>query len=82
MDQEPDKELIKTLLENTVTISQKKVINTLINKPLIEAKGFKKSALLRHSYVIVLDENKKCQVGEYWLTLDDELGLIISGKEE
>ncbi len=82
LDQEPDKELIKTLLENTVTISQKKVINTLINKPLIEAKGFKKSALLRHSYVIVLDENKKCQVGEYWLTLDDELGLIISGKEE
>ena len=81
LNQEPNKEQIKTLLDNAINISHGGVIDILLEKPLIEANGWKKSALLSRSYPITLDQ-KKCLIDKYCLTLDQELGLLISEEGE
>lgn len=76
----PDVLKIKKLLNKSVQLSHKTIVNSLTNSSdSILPRAWRKDPLLRHHYWLFFDEKGLCttKFTDYTLSLDDELGLVI-----
>jgi CRISPR-associated endonuclease/helicase Cas3 len=78
LNEEPTLELIRTLIELSLSLSNRALFNALSQEKT--PVGWKKSPALRHYRALIFDGNI-AEVNGYHLRLDRELGLVI-GKEE
>jgi CRISPR-associated endonuclease/helicase Cas3 len=78
----PNNEVIKKLLEHSVSVSRFGLTEEIIrdDKNTLPI-AWDKTALLRHHRVLFFDEHCICQCGNFQLCLDDELGLVIKKRE-
>ena len=72
----PSPAQIRSLLRRAMTITDKRVVFTLLNQPA--PSGWKRTPALRHHRLLIFSEGNTA-VGRYILRLDPELGLIIDG---
>lgn len=74
----PDFNQVKTWYLRAVSISRKNAVNKLKKQGVPE--GWRKSALLRNCYPLILGVNNRWQ-GDVNIRLDDDLGLVYENKE-
>lgn len=75
IERQPSMEMTKELLRRSVTLTDKRVVFTLLKEAV--PRGWQKSALLRNHRPIILDDSGSAAIGKYTVRLDRELGLII-----
>jgi len=71
----PSLEETKRLLGRSVNVSLKGLTRTIIQQGEIPA-GWRKSALLRHHRLLILDASGVAHAGDWQVRLDPELGLL------
>ncbi len=71
----PDSALAQRLLRRSVTLSDRRVVFTLMEQPV--PSGWRESSLLRHHRLILLDEHGQAECGKYRIAVDLELGVRI-----
>jgi CRISPR-associated endonuclease/helicase Cas3 len=78
---EPDRDLTRSLLERSVTLSHKGLVHWLLDQGLTPS-GWSRCALLRYHRVIFLDAANQATMGKLTLNVHDEEGIIIKGGEK
>lgn len=73
----PDKELSEFLLKRETKISKKGLTNLIVADKNLKPKNWKNSALLRHHRLLRLDENNETILGNFKISLDARLGIVI-----
>jgi len=73
----PDIETVKKLLRNSVRLSRRGLALSLIDKGRLVPKAWRESPLLRHHYLLCLNEEHRYILDNYELFLDAELGLVV-----
>lgn len=76
----PDVAMAKRLLRHSVTLSDRRVVHTLLSQGV--PSSWKKSPLLSHYRLIVLDQDQGATVGQSRLQLSDDVGVQIMSKKE
>ncbi|MBX6770503.1 MAG: CRISPR-associated helicase Cas3' [Chloroflexi bacterium] len=69
-------DLARRLLERSVALTDRRVVSVLLDQEPPAA--WQMSALLRHHRLLILNEDDRVQIGQYWLRLHPELGIVIS----
>jgi CRISPR-associated endonuclease/helicase Cas3 len=72
----PDVALAQRLLRRSVTLSDRRVVFTLMEQPV--PSGWRESSLLRHHRLILLDQHGQAECGGYRLVVDPALGVRIA----
>lgn len=78
-DQSPTLKEAQELLRYSVEITDSRVVSDLIKHK--NPSGWHRSRFLRHTRLLCLDENWSVDVGNYRVSIDREIGLVISRKE-
>ena len=79
LEEQPDRELTAELAQHTVTISNYPVFkHFIVQEPL---PGWRKHPLLRYYRAAIFTEGR-IDLGDSWLVLDPELGVMTEGKED
>ena len=76
----PTIEQTKTLLRRSLSISDKRIVHTLLAQDPPDA--WQRSPLLRHHRLILVGEDFRTRVGGYWVRLDETIGLKIEVEGE
>jgi CRISPR-associated endonuclease/helicase Cas3 len=76
----PNRQTAKKLLFNSVTISTKSVVFSLLRQEVPE--GWRKFALLMRHRILIFDADGKCPMFGFVFHLDEKLGLRIYKEEE
>jgi CRISPR-associated endonuclease/helicase Cas3 len=76
----PDIAEARRLLRRSLTVSDRRIVNRLLQED--PPPSWKRSALLRHQRLIILDPQGVAAVGGYRVRLDEELGFLVERKEE
>jgi CRISPR-associated endonuclease/helicase Cas3 len=76
----PTGSLTRALLRRALTITDKRVVFTLLKDEQCKPSGWKESSALRHHRVLHFEEGKTT-IGRYTLHLDPELGLRITADD-
>jgi CRISPR-associated endonuclease/helicase Cas3 len=76
-DETPDRAQALLYLRRSVRIAHRAVAPAIFNNPLLRPKGWRRSALLRHSRILRLDASGRIAVGNYTVSLNRELGIVI-----
>lgn len=76
----PTAETIRVLLRRSLTITDKRVVFTLLENEQFKPRAWKENAALRHHRMLVF-ENGETAVGRYTLRLNPDLGLVITATE-
>lgn len=79
-DAEPTIEQTKRLLRHSVPVSDRRVVRELLSREPPE--GWRRSPLLRHHRLLMLDQDGRAEVGGYQLVLDKTIGLTIGGSKK
>jgi CRISPR-associated endonuclease/helicase Cas3 len=77
---EPSLELAKRLLRRSVSVADRRVVGPLLHMPAPAA--WRRSPWLRHHRLLVLGLDGAVAVGRHSIRLDDELGLVITARED
>lgn len=77
---EPTVSEVRRLLDSSVKLSHKALFQAFLDNGEVPAE-WKKNAHLRHARLLRLDEWNSGRVGNYRLTLDKQLGLVIEAEE-
>jgi len=79
-----DVSIVGELLKHSTQLSHKTIVHLVIKSNALVFPAWRKEALLRHHYLLFFNERGNCksEFPEYKLSLNDELGLVISKKEE
>jgi CRISPR-associated endonuclease/helicase Cas3 len=72
----PDTATAKLLLEHSVTLSDTRIVHTLLKQA--PPTGWAKSSVLNHHRCLIFDDAKTARVGRFVVHLDDELGIVIA----
>lgn len=72
----PDAMLTRSLLRRSMTITDKRVVFSLLRDEQLKPPGWKENAALRYHRVLIFDGGAVTE-GQYLLRLDPELGLVI-----
>ena len=72
----PDGPLARDLLRRSGSITKYGLVRELIGRN--PPPGWDKSALLRHHRLLLLDDGHHVSVGDWGITLDEDLGIVIS----
>jgi hypothetical protein len=72
---------VERLLRRSVSLSGRRFMKPLLDSTAVPP-GWRRSALLRHHRLIVLDRNNAAPLGDRTLRLDDELGVVVTEGEE
>ncbi len=77
-------QIVKTLLNRSVQLNQKTIVRSVIESNVLLPQAWCKEALLRHHYLLFFAERGNCksEFPKYRLSIDDELGLVISKRKE
>ena len=79
--QEPERFLVKELLQSSLTVSSKYIALALLQTSV--PKGWQSSALLRNHRLLVFDENRIAHLANLHFHLDPDMGLrMINTKGE
>ncbi len=78
----PTVDITKKLLERSVKISNKDIIPYIAKEENLIPSQWRKSAQLRHHYLLFLDDHNTSSVHRYNVLIDRELGLTFKRKEE
>ncbi len=73
---DPDASEVRALLDRSAKLSHRGIFQTLLNKGN-SPKEWTKSAHLRHARLLRLDGSNQGRVGDYVLTVDEKLGVVI-----
>ncbi|HUW32368.1 MAG TPA: hypothetical protein VM223_12220, partial [Planctomycetota bacterium] len=73
---EPDGPEVRALLDRSAKLSHRGVFHSLLDKGE-SPNEWVKNAHLRHARLLRVDERNQGRVGEYVLTLDEGLGVVI-----
>ena len=76
---DPPIRVLRELLRRSVTLSDKRVVFTLMAEE--PPRAWQDSATLRHSRFRPLDRHAESSIGKYRLRIDPDLGVVISGGE-
>jgi CRISPR-associated endonuclease/helicase Cas3 len=80
LGQVPDIALARRLLQHSVSLSDRRIVQeVLATEP---PSGWKRSPLLRHCRLLVLDREGTGRVGSYYLRVDPDLGVEIAAEAE
>ncbi|HME50581.1 MAG TPA: CRISPR-associated helicase Cas3' [Candidatus Lokiarchaeia archaeon] len=71
---------VKKLLERSMTISHRGIVPVL--KGMETPRAWTRNPLLRHHKPLILDANSACEVGNYLIVYDPELGLTITKQDK
>jgi CRISPR-associated endonuclease/helicase Cas3 len=71
----PDTATAKLLLEHSVTLSDTRIVHTLLKQD--PPTGWAKSSVLNHHRCLIVDDANTARVGRFVVRLDDELGIVI-----
>lgn len=85
LEAKPNKETSEFLLKRETKISKKGLTNLVIADENLKLKSWKTSALLRHHRLLKLNENNEIVLGNFKVSLDENLGIVIEktgGKNE
>lgn len=77
---EPKVSEVRRLLDSSVKLSHKALFHAFLQSGEAPVQ-WKKDAHLRHARLLRLDERNSGRVGNYRLTLDKQLGLVIENEE-
>ncbi len=79
-DRIPTRGEAKELIGCSVEVTDSRVVFDLLN--LKTPSGWRKSSLLRNHRLLCLAEDRSVDIGNYHLSIDQEIGLVISRKEQ
>jgi CRISPR-associated endonuclease/helicase Cas3 len=85
LNAKPNKKTIEFLLKRETKISKKGLTNLIIADENLKQKSWKDLALLRHHRLLELDENNERILGNFKVSLNENLGIVIEktgGKNE
>jgi len=79
-----DVSMVRELLKHSTQLSHKVIVPLVIKSNDLVPPAWRKEALLRHHYLLFFDERGNCksEFPGYKLSIDDQLGLVISKREE
>jgi CRISPR-associated endonuclease/helicase Cas3 len=78
IEETPSRERALHWLSRSVRIAHRAVAHALVNDESMRPQGWSRSALLRHHHVLPLDPNGRAYIGNWDVSLDGELGIVIS----
>jgi hypothetical protein len=81
LKEKPKQNEIEFLLKRECKITKVGLTNLILDAENLKPKSWKNSALLRHHRLLQLDENNKLEIGNFIVSLDENLGIVI-GKGE
>lgn len=73
---DPDISGVRALLDRSARLSHRGIFQRLLSDGRCPAE-WARSSHLRHARLLRLDTRNQCTVGDYVLTLDEELGIVI-----
>ncbi|MEW5721733.1 MAG: CRISPR-associated helicase Cas3' [Thermodesulfobacteriota bacterium] len=77
LENKPNSQLVRELLTRSLNLSLRKVVGEILEHGE-RPPGWASSAWLRHHRLMVLDSENSARLGRYRLTMDRELGLLVS----
>lgn len=72
----------KFLLKRETKITKKGLTNLILTDENLKQESWKKSPLLRHHRLLQLDKNNKIEIGNFTVSLDEKLGVVIKTGEK
>ena len=73
----PNRKNVEFLLKRETKITKKGLTNLILVDESLKQKSWKNSPLLRHHRLLQLDENNKIEIGNFTVSLDTNLGVVI-----
>jgi len=75
----PDNHLIIQLLKQTASLSKKRLVMAILNNEAFSIPQlWREIPVLRHHYILWFDKQGNCNIDNYTIRLDRELGLVIN----
>jgi CRISPR-associated endonuclease/helicase Cas3 len=77
-EETPDRARALHWLDRSVRIAHRAITYRLVNDDSMRPQGWRRSALLRHHLILSLDPNGRASIGDYEVSLDSKLGIVIA----
>jgi CRISPR-associated endonuclease/helicase Cas3 len=71
----PTLELATALLQRSVSLADRRLVHCLLAEPV--PPGWRRSSLLRHHRLLILDAGRRTTVGRWTVRLDNETGVVV-----
>lgn len=77
----PPLKVARQILCRSLSLAHQGIVQHLMHHPALIPPGWRLSPLLRRVWPVLLDSGSTAQIGGYSLTLDSELGVVITSEE-